>query len=256
MKCKFKILPALITVLLLASAFLAVNVSAEIDGESEEPTENTSSVIYGDVNGDGEVIITDATMLQKYLANMTKLDEDAIKRADANIDGNVDIKDVTKIQVKVAGKDIDNNPDTTTQPSIETTAPDPTQVLCDQMENQVFDIINAERKKAGVSTINRLTVLDEVSDVRSKELVTLFSHTRPNGGSFFTIYDDIGMDYAHIGENVASGQVTAEEVMTSFMNSPGHRQNILDPKYKSVGLSCYCDNGIYYWVQEFYLGWD
>ena len=87
--------------------------------------------------------------------------------------------------------------------------------------------------------------------VRVKELTELFSHTRPDGTSCFTALEDAGASYMAAGENIAAGQFSPELVMYSWMNSEGHRANILSSNYSQIGIGCYYYNGVYYWVQLF-----
>ena len=86
------------------------------------------------------------------------------------------------------------------------------------------------------------------ADIRAKELVTLFSHTRPDGSSYHTLMPSGLMTW---GENVAMGQRSPESVMDSWMNSQGHRENILSDDFSLIGVGCYSDGSTLYWVQNF-----
>lgn len=74
------------------------------------------------------------------------------------------------------------------------------------------------------------------AQVRAVETKTLFSHTRPDGSSFSTALKEQGVSYRGAGENIAWGQKTSEQVMEGWMNSAGHRANILNEKYTSLGV--------------------
>lgn len=115
----------------------------------------------------------------------------------------------------------------------------------------VLDLVNKERKAAGLSTLTLSTELCNVADIRAKEIVKSFSHTRPNGTSCFTAFKENGVAYRYAGENIAYGQKTAEIVMNGWMNSEGHRANILSKNFGKIGISCYEYNGRKYWVQLF-----
>lgn len=81
--------------------------------------------------------------------------------------------------------------------------------------------------------------------------MTKFSHTRPDGSDCFTA---VNGEYGMMGENIAAGQPTPEAVMIDWMNSQGHRENILTPEYNVIGISCYLDETSEYgfhWVQMF-----
>lgn len=84
----------------------------------------------------------------------------------------------------------------------------------------------------------------------SKELTVLFSHTRPDGTDCFTAISN-PQDYVAFGENIAAGQPSPSVVMNAWMNSSGHRANILNNHYTKIGVSCYYKDGMYHWVQIF-----
>ncbi len=115
---------------------------------------------------------------------------------------------------------------------------------------QVFEIVNAERAKHGLSPLTYDSVLAKAANIRAMETKTYFSHTRPNGTSCFTALDEVGYSYRSAGENIAYGQSSAQEVMTAWMNSEGHRANILG-NYTHIGIGVYESGGIIYWSQFF-----
>ena len=117
---------------------------------------------------------------------------------------------------------------------------------------EVLELVNIERQKVGVAPLKLSTGLTAKADIRAEEIVERFSHTRPDGSSCFSILQ--GMRYRTCGENIAAGSPTPERVVEQWMNSPGHRANILNGAFKYLGLGyCYDENGEYdhYWVQLF-----
>lgn len=110
---------------------------------------------------------------------------------------------------------------------------------------EVLDIVNKERKKAGLAALKMDASLLDTAMLRGFENVLYWSHTRPNGSDCFTA-DDLMM-----GENIAYGSSTAEGVMNMWMNSEGHRTNILTARFTSIGIGCVYYEGTYYWVQCF-----
>ena len=87
---------------------------------------------------------------------------------------------------------------------------------------------------------------------RAKEIQISFAHTRPDGRSFSTALTDRGIRYYNAGENIAWGQQSPEEVMQAWMNSEGHRANILNPKFTKLGIGHTTDAaGRQYWSQLF-----
>lgn len=117
---------------------------------------------------------------------------------------------------------------------------------------QVVDLVNAERVKAGLMTLTVDEKIEAAALVRAKETEVSFSHTRPNGTSFSTALTEQGVSYRGSGENIAWGQRTPQEVMTGWMNSDGHRANILNPKFTKIGVGYYQNAaGRNYWTQLF-----
>lgn len=116
---------------------------------------------------------------------------------------------------------------------------------------QVAAIVNSERASNGLSPLKYSSKLSEAALVRAEEIQSVFSHTRPNGSQCFTAIKEVGISYTTAGENIAYGQRTPEAVMNSWMNSSGHRANILGKNYEYIGIGVTYKNGIYYWVQFF-----
>ncbi len=115
----------------------------------------------------------------------------------------------------------------------------------------VLKEVNKERAKAGVKTLTMDTTLLNASMQRAVELSAYYSHTRPNGTRCFTV---LGKNSARTaGENIALGQSDYKAVMNDWMNSPGHRANILNSSYSSMGVGCFSQpDGTIYWVQLFW----
>lgn len=116
---------------------------------------------------------------------------------------------------------------------------------------RVVDLVNEERAKAGLSEMKLDMDVTAAADVRAREIKQSFSHTRPDGSSFSTVLQQQGVSYRGCGENIAWGQRTPEQVMNGWMNSEGHRANILNKNYKNIGVGFYQENGVNYWVQLF-----
>lgn len=110
---------------------------------------------------------------------------------------------------------------------------------------EVLKIVNAERKAQGVQELVMDEELLTAAMMRAAECVVSFDHVRPNGNKCFTASDKM------YGENIAMGYRSPQQVMTTWMNSQGHRQNILNSRYNSIGIGCLYQNGRYYWVQCF-----
>ncbi len=128
-------------------------------------------------------------------------------------------------------------------------------ILDDTYAEQVIALVNQERVAAGLEEL----VIDEglcaAATIRVAEIQSLFSHTRPDGSSCFTALEDIGVQYSLAGENIAIGQASPQAVVQAWMESPGHRENILNPSFTRIGVASLANNsgnyGGYAWAQFF-----
>ncbi len=120
-----------------------------------------------------------------------------------------------------------------------------------EFEKQVVDLTNAERAKAGLKALQISNPLMNVAQAKSEDMAknNYFSHTSPTYGSPFDQIKAAGISYRSAGENIAQGQKTPEEVVQAWMNSEGHRANILNGNYTHIGVG-YVANGNY-WTQQF-----
>ena len=115
----------------------------------------------------------------------------------------------------------------------------------------VLNLVNKYRKQNGLASVKLDSVLSGAASTRAKEIVNFFSHTRPNGSSCFTVLSENGISYNGAGENIAYGQSSPDEVMTAWMNSAGHRANILNASFTRLGVGVYESGGTLYWTQLF-----
>ena len=127
-------------------------------------------------------------------------------------------------------------------------------------EFEVIRLTNKERMAEGLHPVTTFTQLQNACDIRAEELVELFSHTRPDGTLCWTALDEAGLQYEEIianggvGENIAAGQINPQAVVTAWMNSEGHRANILHERFIHMGAGHYYQAGTQYynhWVQMF-----
>lgn len=144
------------------------------------------------------------------------------------------------------------NPALSMTASAETSADDT--VLADYAAS-VWKLVNEERAKEGLDALTYNVTLNEVSDIRASELIELFSHERPNGIMCDAVLGEYSVVTMGYGENIAmtstSNANPPEEVVNNWMNSTGHRKNILNAQYKNIGIGVVSYNGSYYWVQTF-----
>ena len=184
---------------------------------------NAASNIKGDANGDGKLDIRDAAFIASSLAKGKSLGA----LADFNGDGLRNIRDAADIAHKLA-------------------APSPT------MADEMLRLVNIERQEVGAAPLTLNHTMNDMANIRAKEISVSFSHTRPNGTDCFTIADEFNMPF--YGENIAAGNSTVAATMNQWVNSPGHYANITESGYTELGVGyVYVPNSEYryYWVQIF-----
>ena len=116
---------------------------------------------------------------------------------------------------------------------------------------EILQLVNYERAKEHLKPLKLSSSMNHYAQIRAKEITKKFSHTRPSGYFCFTV---IPKPYRIVGENIAAGQRSSNEVVAAWMNSKGHRENILNPNFKELGMGyLYLPDSQYkhYWAQLF-----
>lgn len=122
------------------------------------------------------------------------------------------------------------------------------------VEQQVIDLVNRNRVSAGLAPLTANWELSRVARYKSQDMINkgYFAHQSPTYGSPFQMMESFGIRFTAAGENIAYGQRTPQEVMNAWMNSSGHRANIMSPIYNQIGVGvAKAANGTFYWTQEF-----
>lgn len=123
-----------------------------------------------------------------------------------------------------------------------------------EQAKEVLKLVNTERAKQKLEALTLDTKLNNVAQLKAEDMRNnnYFDHNSPKYGSPFDLMRSQGVSYRSAGENIAAGQTSAEAVMRDWMNSSGHRANIMNPNYTKLGVG-YCTGGSMrtYWVQEF-----
>ena len=142
----------------------------------------------------------------------------------------------------------ENKPST---PDNETSKPDTNVSTQTQFENRVLELVNVERQKAGLNALQMDESVRNVARLKSEDMRVnkYFDHTSPTYGSPFDMLKKFGVSYKSAGENIAQGYSTPEAVVNGWMNSSGHRANILNASFTHMGVG-YDANG-HYWTQMF-----
>ena len=139
---------------------------------------------------------------------------------------------------------------TVTEPTVIAVAP----IISLELKS-ILRLVNEEREKAGLVPLIFNPLLNQAAQDHTNDMISkgYFSHTSPSGRTMVMRVNATGYKYSTIGENIAAGSSTAAATMTQWMNSPGHRANILNPKFKELGVGYGPSNDQYryYWTQVF-----
>ncbi|WP_082232452.1 CAP domain-containing protein [Halobacillus massiliensis] len=124
-----------------------------------------------------------------------------------------------------------------------------------EFEKEVVELVNEERAKEGLEPLKMYERLSDLARMKSQDMAdeSYFDHTSPTYGSPFEMMDQYDFKYWSAGENIAAGQRTPEQVMDGWMNSPGHRENIMKEEFTHIGVGYVEGEGSYgtYWTQMF-----
>lgn len=243
------------SILLLCCIFsLSCNASSSYDEELFMPVgayfrvDTPSDVHYAVINGKAKVVVSEHGK-EVYLYELGKV----IVQASYYLNGDFKLPYQCKYLINVIPLDVYQEAQ---QNGFETLKQNPptTSVEVEQdFAEKILMLVNRERSRAGLYALRLAGDLQSGAAVRAKELTILYDHTRPNGEPCYTVINKKGYG---IGENIAAGQRSAEDVMQSWMNSSGHRRNILDPNFRELGVGYILkeddDKGYrHYWVQIF-----
>ncbi len=122
------------------------------------------------------------------------------------------------------------------------------------LEDEVVRLVNVERAKYGLSPLAKNWQAARVARIKSQDMIDrgYFAHQSPAYGSPFNMMENFGLKFSAAAENIAMGQKTPAEVMRGWMNSPGHRANILSRTVTQIGVgAAKAHNGTLYWTQMF-----
>lgn len=209
-----KMISAIISVITAASALTTVCSAEELKC---------------DINGDGYENAMDALTLLKMCTS-----GESDLRYDMNGDGYVNVMDALYVLKYVVGIPVET--------------PDP--AASEDFEAEVVRLVNIEREKYGLNPLKSDNEkLNKAAGIRAEEIASVFSHKRPNGTDCFTVLMEQGVSNRAMGENIARGSLTPEDVVEGWLNSSEHRANILNGSYTHIGVG-YNKNGNF-WVQIF-----
>ncbi len=127
-------------------------------------------------------------------------------------------------------------------------------VTTNSQESEVARLVNVERAKSGLPALKLNWQLSRVARYKSADMANkgYFAHNSPTYGTPFQMMENFGLRFSAAGENIAYGQRTPAEVMRDWMNSPGHRNNIMSRSFTEIGVGLAKNkSGVCYWTQQF-----
>ncbi|MCL1880750.1 MAG: CAP domain-containing protein [Oscillospiraceae bacterium] len=240
--------------LLLSLAFLIMTmVSLQIvvlatESEPEPESDSTPEISIADY----EFTISSALLILRALVGLEELTDAQKFLYDVDGNGWIDINDALQVLRYLVG--LPSVLDDRELPTSELTpSPEiPELENLTELATEVVRLANIERENRGLSPF---TVASDdmimAANLRAREITVYFSHTRPNGTSWTTTLIENNIPHTTAGENLAWGQRTPAEVMQGWMNSRGHRENILNPNFGRIAVGAVQYNGRFYWVQLF-----
>ncbi|NMB28142.1 MAG: serine protease [Tissierellia bacterium] len=148
---------------------------------------------------------------------------------------------------------VDNKENDKPTDNKENTKPDTNTGTATSIEMEVARLVNIERQKEGLAPLTFSEELSKVARIKSQDMANnnYFSHNSPTYGDPFSMMKSFGIQYKTAGENIAKGYSSAESVVRGWMNSSGHRANILNPSFGKIGVGYVNVNGTTYWTQMF-----
>ena len=236
--------------------------------------DNKSYEEYLSININGKDCSTAIKPLHYLIQDILKCTTSKTKPSTPNIDNNTESNHDSKQEgttgsnsIKPSTPNVDHNtgsnhnskPEGTTdsnqesKPEVKPDQPSNTSGNFSKFQKEVLDLVNKERTSRGLQALKFNSKLSNVATLKSQDMIdkNYFDHTSPTYGSPFDMMKKFGISYTSAGENIAMGQETPQEVMNSWMNSPGHRKNILNPNFTELGVGIASNGSSLYWTQMF-----
>ncbi|ENY8659923.1 CAP domain-containing protein [Clostridioides difficile] len=175
------------------------------------------------------------------------------KPEDNNNSGSTDKPDNNKPESNKPEDNNNNNSDSTNKPDDNNNSGSTSESFS-AYQKEVVDLVNIERAKAGLNPLTLDSSISNVATKKSQDMIdnNYFSHNSPTYGSPFDMLKKFGISYKTAGENIAMGQKIPKEVVNAWMNSEGHRKNIMNPNFSKIGVGvAQKSGGSIYWTQIF-----
>lgn len=216
----------------------------------------------GDITLDGRIDATDYALLKRSVLGTYSLNSAQRLCADLNKDGTIDAKDYLLLkriilgsyQLPQTGTDGGSGTQTPSNGQSGTSeAPSGNGGQTASEAQEILRLVNEQRAQNGLAALTLSDKLCELATLKAEDMVAnnYFDHTSPTYGTPFEMMQAFDVSYRSAGENIAAGQRTPEEVMNAWMNSSGHRANILSADYTELGVGVGVGQRGIYWVQLF-----
>lgn len=216
--------------------------------------------MLGDINLDGSIDATDYVLLKRCVLGTYTLDSAQRLCADLNKDGTVNETDYLMLKRMVLGdfqlpqtgsSGEQSDPSETSSENPPSDGGQTAQTGAEAKE--ILRLVNEQRSRNGLAALTLSDRLCELATLKAEDMAAnnYFDHTSPTYGTPFDMLKQFGVPYRSAGENIAAGQRTPEEVMNAWMNSAGHRANILNAGYTELGVGVAMGQRGVYWVQLF-----
>lgn len=243
MNKKFKALLSLgVVSIISASSIFPVNAASNETYTKKVYCQKTQGNIY--INVKGKECSVHLKPIYSNILNNCTTQKPTIKPETPEIKPDVepDVPSKPDTDTPITNPDNSNN-NSTTNPTREYT----------QFQQEVVDLVNKERSSRGLKPVVFNSELSKVATIKSQDMIdkNYFDHNSPTYGSPFEMMREFGVAYTSAGENIAMGQKTPQQVMNSWMNSDGHRKNILSPDFTELGVGIYSNGSSLYWTQMF-----
>lgn len=183
-----------------------------------------------------------------YTESTTVVEQNTVNKPNVNTTTEISTEATSEVSTSVSFPIETSTLQVYTEDTTETTT---TSQINSGYSTQVLNLVNKYRKENGLKELTLNSDLSNVAQIKAEDMQTnnYFSHTSPTYGSPFDMMKQFGISYQSAGENIAKGRKTPDAVVNAWMNSEGHKANILNPNYTQMGLGY--TNGTLYWCQMF-----
>jgi len=244
-------------VTVVSSAFIFGGAFQSPEAETTGDLQNDSDKVFTNVNGEQGSIASDERkeLLSEKNISIPDYNSDKNEASDSDRQQGNEEQEMpeTKQSEEPQQQDSEQTSKDEQQEGQQTQQENQSQEQSDigEFESQVVELTNQERANHGLEPLEIDPQLSEVAEAKSNDMAEngYFSHNSPTYGSPFDMMHSFGVDYQTAGENIARGQSTAQQVVDGWMNSPGHRENILNPDFTHIGVG-YDEDGNF-WTQQF-----